>query len=187
MLNRKVIIATVIVMAIAAVTATASFAGSMTFGFRPGSLIADGEIWGWGFADKDVSLTARGYATALCQNGGGKVAPGRNPVYVNVVATNTFHTDVNGRTGVFLEAFETLQSAAPSPSPKTAGCPSSTWTLIGLSYRATNWTSATITARDSANGNVLITKNYACVTTFGPDTNGDGVAESVAVSCTETP
>ncbi len=187
MLKRKLIVATVAVLALAAITVTASYAGSMTFGFRTGSLIADGEIWGWGFADKDVQLTAQGYATALCQNNGGKIAPGRNPVYVAVTATGTFHTDVNGRTAVFLEAFETLQAASPSPTPKTAGCPSDSWTLVGLASHATNWTAANIVATDSADGSLLDQKNYSCVTTFGPDTNGDGVAESTGVTCTEVP
>lgn len=185
--NRRLAIVTVLVVLVALLTVNLVSAGTMTFGFKPGSIVAEGWIAGWGFADKDVTLTASGTATAMCQNNGGKQAPGRNPVYVSVTATGTFHTDENGKALVSLTGHDTLASVSPSPSPKTAGCPSDSWTLVGLSWRSTNWTATSVTAYDSATGALLATNNYSCTTTFGPDTDGDGVGEAVAINCTLVP
>jgi hypothetical protein len=146
--------------------------------FNLGSLIARGTLVGLGNQAAEVTLTAYGKVTALCQNKGGQQAPGRNPIVINTQQTRVFVTDQNGRALVEVRAPDpSFTNIKPSPTPKEAGCPNGNWAVVGVVDGSTNWTAARIVVKDEA-GRVQLDLSFTCTTFF---TNGI----STDVSCVQ--
>lgn len=157
----------------------AAFAGQPHFNslnFSIGSSLDFlGVIVGLGNENAQVNLTAVGTVTAICQNKGGKQAPGRNPISVQVEQTVTAFVDENGRATVLVEAHDpTSPEFAPSPTPKEAGCPNGNWIVVGILEHSTNWTAAYVQLLDEA-GIVQIDLSFTCTTFFE-----NGMATGVA-------
>jgi hypothetical protein len=167
---------------IAAVLVSTAGAGSFHFNsvsFSLGSLDMTGQLAGIGNSTAYVTLTGYGTVKALCENNGGNQAPGRNPIAMQVSQTSEFVTNSNGNALVQVSAQDpTLSQISPSPTPKTAGCPSSKWTVVGIVDGSTNWTGANIIVKDEY-GQIQANLSYKCATYF---TNG--VATSIA--CTQS-
>lgn len=179
MQRRSVSTALLIVILITLVTASIANAGGWSIGWGLGSLIADGWYAGLGNGDFNVTVTGYGTVTALCQNNGGNLAPGRNPVSFQVAQTGTFTADENGRISAVVAAPDpTLVDLTVSPSPKNAGCPSSTWTVVGLLVDHIDWTGAHVVVSEVASGAVKHDLSFTCDTVH----DADGVA--VDVDCT---
>ncbi len=168
-------------LSIAAILVSTAGAGSVHFtslSFSYGSLDMTGSLAGLGNNFYSATMTGYGTVTAICQNNGGNQAPGRNPISINVTQSETVTTDSNGNALVQIsDPDPTLSQISPSPTPKTAGCPSSQWIVVGIEYGSTNWTGANITVRD-INGVIQLSLNFTCTTTFN---NGAG-----NVSCTQS-
>ncbi len=152
--------------------AQAAQAGNFHFNsitFELGSLIARGTLVGLGNQAAEVTLTAYGKVTALCQNKGGNQAPGRNPIAVDTQETDHIFTDENGNAQVEVTAPDpTFADVEPSPTPKEAGCPNGNWTVVGLVDGSTNWTAARVVVKDES-GQVQLDLSFTCTTLF---TNG---------------
>jgi hypothetical protein len=122
----KVLLIVLIVSAVFMANAGLHFVGSVRV--SSGSLIVAADIAGFGNNTDTVTvtLTATGTGlTALCQNRGGNIAPGRNPVNVNVSASQIVSADRNGRASAeFYIPF--------LPSPRDAGCPNGNWRVVDL-------------------------------------------------------
>lgn len=104
---------------------------------------------GLGNGDIKIDISAVGSATALCQNpGGSSKVPGQNPVAVNVSGTVFLPGDAV-KNGSVLGVSATT-AAVPIPSTSQAGCPNSSWSVVGLSV---SYTSVTLTISQDANGN----------------------------------
>ena len=174
-------IAVVLALGLAGFLVQAARAGNFHFTnvfFQLGSLEMQGDLAGLGNQPAEITLTGYGSAQALCQNKGGRQAPGRNPIVVNTQRTAVFVTDESGHAEVLVTAPDpTLADVDPSPTPKQAGCPNSNWEVVGFAERSMNWTAATLVVRDEA-GVIQLSLSYACTTTFQ-----DGV--STAVACVE--
>jgi hypothetical protein len=182
-MNRKLVYSLLVVLLVASISVSLVNAGGWSFDWGLGSLWADGYVAGLGSGDVNVTLTAHGMVQAMCENNGGNQAPGRNPVYFEVTQTAVFSTDENGRADVFVEAPNpTVADVEPSPSPKDAGCPSDSWTVVGLRVEAIDWTDAHIVVTDAATGQVVKHDlTFTCDTYY----NADGIA--VDVDCWHTP
>jgi hypothetical protein len=149
-----------------------------SYAFRLGSLVLTGDLAGLGNAGATVTLIGRGTVAALCQNGAGQQAPGRNPIAIDVQQTNHFASDQNGHALVDVTLQDpTLLEIAPSPKPKQAGCPNGNWGVVGVVDGSTNWTAAEVIVADDA-GNVQVRLSFACTTFFE---NGVGVG----IQCVE--
>jgi opacity protein-like surface antigen len=182
-MKKRFALALSIALLVAAVLVPAVAAGGWGGSFGLGSLWFDGYFAGLGNNNAEVTLTATGTIYALCQNNGGNIAPGRSPVNIEVTATGTWLTDENGRADGMVEAFEpTIDSIPVSPSPKSLGCPSDSWTVVGFNTNTTNWTSANlyVTALDNPS-QVFFDLDFTCVTSF--DENG----VHTGVECTLAP
>jgi hypothetical protein len=134
-------------------------------------------VAGLGSDDAKVTLTGFGTAYALCQNNGGNIAPGRNPIQFDVAQVGVLNTDENGRADVQVAAPDpTLMNVAPPPTPKEAGCPNENWTVVGFDTARVDWTSAHILVVDAATGlEVKHDLTFTCDTYF----NADGAAPDV--------
>lgn len=178
-MHRKLIYSVLAVLLVASISFSLVNAGGWSFDWGLGSLWANGYVAGLGNGDVNVTLTANGTVQALCRNNGGNIAPGRNPVYFQVSQSAVYSTDENGRANVFVEAPNpTLANVATSPSPKSAGCPSDSWTVVGLRVEAIDWTDAHIVVTDATTGQVVKYDLYFTCDTYY---NADGVA--VDVNC----
>ena len=102
-----------------------------TLGFRGGSLEAWGSVVGLANETYWVALQATGTAHATCVNpGGSKEVKGRNPVDVTAERVDTVNTAADGSAFFSLEVDLTAADVLPSPSPKEAGCPNGSWTVV---------------------------------------------------------
>ena len=166
-MSRKVTLLLLILVIASAIV----YAGNVHFvggvSTSSGSFVAQGDAAGLGSGSYTFVLTANAQVTALCQNNGGHVAPGRSPINVSTASSDTFVSDSNGRTHVFLSAPDptVLTPPPPSPSPKDAGCPSNNWTVIGFEAGSTYWTGATLQAFDNANGALVLEISWTCAGT----------------------
>jgi hypothetical protein len=143
-----------------------------------GSLLMEGHLVGLGNEIAEVTLNGYGNVTALCENKGGKQAPGRNPIQVGVQETGVFASDSNGRALVAVIAPDpTAPEFAPSPTPKEAGCPNGNWPVVGIIEGSTDWTAASVIVKDET-GQVRLELLYACTTFFE-----DAIA--VGIECEE--
>jgi hypothetical protein len=143
-----------------------------------GSMLVQGSLVGLGNEGAEVTLFGYGTVMGLCENNGGKQAPGRNPVEVRVTETGVFHSDSNGRALVSVIAPDPeAPEFAPSPTPKQAGCPNGNWRVVGIVDGSTNWTGAEIIVKDQYN-QVRIHQTYTCTTFFE-----NGIAKNI--SCVE--
>jgi hypothetical protein len=145
-------------------------AGNFHFNFinfsLGGSLVMNGLLAGTGNSDSEVTLTGYGTVTAMCENKGGKQAPGRNPIAVNVQQTNVFSSDQNGHTLVEVHAPDpTSPEFEPSPTPKQAGCPNGNWKVVDIVDGSTDWTAATVVVKDGL-GAIQLDLSFTCTTTF---------------------
>jgi hypothetical protein len=119
------IIALTLVIGVLVAEAGVSFIGSASVG--GGSVVASGKAAGCGNENCDrVEMDIVGYGlTAWCQNNGGKIAPGRNTVSVDVSASATFFADANGQF-----PFNLRQEILPTA--EEANCPNGNWDVIDL-------------------------------------------------------
>ncbi len=183
-MQRKVALTTaVVIVLISLLSFSLANAGGWSIDWNLGSLIADGWFAGLGSGDVNVTLTGYGTVQAWCQNNGGNLAPGRNPVYFEVAQTGVYSTDENGRANVVITAPDpTLVNVAPSPSPKTAGCPSDAWAVVGLKVESIDWTGAHVVVTDAVTGAVVKHDlSFTCDTYY----DANGIA--VDVNCTHVP
>ena len=152
-----------IVLALAAVavmaSSTTAFAGSVhfkkplpTFSKDASSfaVTASGiNLSGLGNGDIKIDISATGSATALCQNpGGSSKVPGQNPVAVNVSGT-VFLPGNAIKNGSVLGVTATT-AGVPTPTTEEAGCPNSSWSVVGMTV---SYTSVTLTISQDGNGN----------------------------------
>jgi len=104
---------------------------------------------GLGNGDVKIDIFATGSATALCQNpGGSSKVPGQNPVAVNVSGTVFLPGNAikNGSvTGVIATT-----ASVPTPTTAEAGCPNSSWSVVGMSV---SYTSVRLVISQDGNGN----------------------------------
>jgi hypothetical protein len=135
-----------------------------TLSFSSGSFHVTGDLAGLGNTSITVRLDAYANVTASCQNGGGTVAPGRNPIHLSTVVTTSVVPDANGRTSIELVAQDPLTASPlpPSPSSKAAGCPNGNWKVVGFVPGSTQWTGALISVTDNGTGALLLQQRYAC-------------------------
>ena len=171
-----------IALALTLIGVTAAIAGNMSFQ-------SGGGQWGSGATFSFVivgagnvesaTVTAMfdGTAPALCQNKGGKVAPGQNPITVAAAGSALFPFDSNGRAeGTTDEVFPSF--ASPLPTAREAGCPNGNWTVIGPDASRVSWTSVHAVAVDDENNTAEI---FLICTTF-TRSNGTTFGECVEVS-----
>jgi hypothetical protein len=172
--SRSIFKAAIFLALVMALTlAQAAGAGKVHFNsiiFQLGSLVASGDMAGLGNDTFYVTLVADGTVKAMCQNKGGNLAPGRNPIRATIRQTDQYVTDRNGHVQVRVTAQDpTLAYFQPSPTPKQAGCPNGKWTVVGIQEGTTNWTGARILVKD-INGVSQFDQSYTCKTYF--DQNG---------------
>ncbi len=104
---------------------------------------------GLGNGDIKIDISAVGSATALCQNpGGSSKVPGQNPVAVNVSGTVFIPGDAV-KNGV-VTGISATTAGVPTPTTSEAGCPNSSWSVVGMSV---SYTQVTLTISQDANGN----------------------------------
>jgi hypothetical protein len=168
-------------LVMALLLAQAAGAGKVHFNSAPlfsiGSLVMNGNLAGLGNEVAKVTFTATGTVQAMCQNNGGKQAPGRNPIQAVITVTDYFTSTTNGLAPVEMTAPDpTLQDFPSSPTPKEAGCPNGKWKVVDIIQDLTYWTGARILVQD-IHDTVLIDLSYQCTTTY---VNGVG-----QVSCQE--
>ena len=177
---QRILLSGTVIGILVIVFVTATLAGNFHFNslnFDVGhSLVFEGVLAGLGNEEAEVSLTAVGSVTALCENRGGNQAPGQKPITVEVAQTIVVTTDSNGQAQVFILAPDpTSPDNEPSPTPKQAGCPNGNWKVVGIIDDSTDWTEARIVVTDD-DGIVQIDLSFTCTTFFE-----DGVA--VGVEC----
>jgi hypothetical protein len=137
-----VLLVTISLLTVVPAFARLTFAGGATTG--SGSLVAEARVAGVGSDGGlvDVSLTLKNTQAplvAMCQNKGGKQAPGQNPINVNLYQQQSLTLDSNG-SGIAHFHVEYLPTAAE------AGCPNDNWKVIDLlgylqvTLKATNTT-----------------------------------------------
>ena len=147
------------VLLIAMLAISPVYAGGVKVGFSSGSLIADGD--GFGFSSYDLvmlTLDAKGYAHVSCIDPGdnGNVVPGQNPIVaIDSQATGYVTSDKNGKFPVHLEV-------QPVVSPAEAGCANNNW-IVQIDW--VDWYWAAITITEVSTGNTLWYKEYACMST----------------------
>jgi len=146
------------VLLIAMLVVTPVAAGGVSVKWGAGSLIADGNGFGFSsFEEVQVTLVAKAIVHVSCLNpGNGSVVPGQNPtVAANVEATDFVTSDKNGKFPVLLEA-------DPVISVKEVGCPSNKW-IVQVDFEDWYWASITVT--QVSTGNTLWHKEFACTST----------------------
>ncbi len=178
-IGRIVLIAVIAALAVVSVALAGKFHFN-SINFSVGnSLVLSGDLAGLGNDTAEVRLIATGSVTAMCENPGGKQAPGRNPISVEVKQTEVYYTDSFGKADVSVLAPDpTAPGFEPSPTPKDAGCPNGNWTVVDIIDGSTDWTAAQVEVLDGA-GVIQIDQSYTCTTTFQ-----DGLA--VDISCVES-
>lgn len=127
-LKFSVVVLAFLLLIVVPVYARMHFVGDTSIG--SGSLTAHAKVAGVGGDGGDVLVTLSVASTgeplvALCQNKGKNIAPGQNPINVNVTASQTVFVLQNGSSDVDFHV-ELL------PTPEEAGCPNSNWTVIDL-------------------------------------------------------
>ena len=144
----------IVVLSVFAVSAQ-SISG--VFSFSRGSLILSGTIRGLGNVSNNAfysTLTGTAQVTALCQNRGGNVAPGQNPVVVLVSKTSPpLAPDSNGNADVWITITDAEVSAAfvaGSYSARDVGCPNNNWTVIGMENASARWVAATVNVYENS-------------------------------------
>ena len=161
-MTKRSIVITILVTAIVASVFVVQAGVGAQFGWYNGSLGMTAEIWGLGTG---AELTLEGFAevTALCQNNGGNVAPGRSPISYTDTVSFDLEIDENGRAviaqsdAVKVEdpTLSTFTETPVSPSAKELGCPSESWTAVGISVE---WVGARVTVNKyNGSGNLTET------------------------------
>jgi hypothetical protein len=104
---------------------------------------------GLGSGDIKIDISAVGSATALCQNpGGSSKVPGQNPVAVNV--SGTVFLPGNAVKNGTVSGVTATTAGVPTPTTQQAGCPNSSWSVVGMTV---SYTSVTLTISQDGNGN----------------------------------
>ena len=134
--------------------------------FSLGSLIAQGFATGVGNTDVTFELKAVGPADITCINNGSNSVPGQSSPRVSATGKqNVLGSDPrtkNGRT-----PFRTETDNPETVAWNVGGCPSPNWIgHVDFIY----WTDATISIYATNTGDLLITRNYTCITTRFPAT-----------------
>lgn len=129
------------------VFARLTFAGGVSTG--GGSLIAEARVAGIGADGGFFTVTLAAESTqaplvAMCQNRGGKQAPGQNPVHVSLYQQQALTINNNG-SGIAFFHIEYL------PNPVEAGCPNRNWTVVDLlGYLQVTMTAVNTTNNETA-------------------------------------
>ncbi len=145
------ILALVFILVATSAYASLHFVGGASIG--SGSLVANAQIAGFGNNTDTASVSLNVYGTnltALCQNKGGKIAPGQNPVNVDVDRTESVSPDRNG-------SASTSFHVSLLPTWSEAGCPNKNWSVVDL----LGYLRVTLTATDTATGDTD-TLAYEC-------------------------
>jgi hypothetical protein len=134
--------------------------------FSLGSLIAKGFATGVGNTDVTFELKGIGPADITCINNGSNSVPGQSSPRVTATGTqNVLGSDPetkNGRT-----PFSTETDDPETVAWDVGGCPSPNWIgHVDFIY----WKDATISIYATDTGDLLITRNYTCITTRFPAT-----------------
>jgi hypothetical protein len=132
--NRKIVGA--LVVSLLAVLALATFVVQASMHYPVTAVVVNSltfngsaSIYGYGSnTDFVVSTLKLGPSTltALCENGGGNIAPGQTSVIPNLTASSGFVPNSNGN---FFYQFPPINLL---PSVQAAGCPNAGWTVAGL-------------------------------------------------------
>lgn len=137
------VVATLLLLTVP-VFARLSFAGGVSTG--GGSLYANARVAGIGSDGGDVLVTLNVESTqeplvAMCQNRGGKQAPGQNPIPVSLsqAQTVTIETNGSGEASFYVEFL---------PTPTEAACPNHNWTVVDL----LGYLEVTLTGENITNG-----------------------------------
>lgn len=157
-LRRAAIIVAVAVVTILA-TSSAAVAGSVHFKKPAPTFSKDASsfavtasginLTGLGNGDIKIDISAAGSATALCQNpGGSSKVPGQNPVAVNV--SGEVFLPGNAIKNGSVSGISATTAGVPTPTTQEAGCPNSSWSVVGMSV---SYTSVTLTISQDGNGN----------------------------------
>lgn len=152
---------------------TAEAAISIIGSFGKGSIIFNGVARGLGNVNElsngghtvRVYMQAVAFVTAQCQNSGGNIAPGRNPIQMSLLAgPKQLIPDSNGNAPIFIEISPQVADSTPiSPTPKQAGCPNGNWTVTGIIPGSERWQSASIFV--TVDGAEVMRQNYRCTDT----------------------
>jgi len=146
-------------------TAAVAFAGKMHFTSNPtvtlGSLTVEGDLVGVGGGQGalvTVTGTAHAHVVAMCQNKGGNLAPGQNPVLAEATSTDVYGPVAdNGRVHVDLEIPDpTVADVVASLTAKSAGCPNGNWKVVGIDTSSVDWVFLNITATSPTNPTYVI-------------------------------
>lgn len=113
-----------------------------------------------------VTVSATGLVTAICENPEGNQVPGQNPISVEAEDSVTGVTNSGGRSKVVIEVPDsTFSEFEPLPTPDEAGCPEGNWEVVGIQDQPTNWTAARIVVVDGFEV-VQVDKSFTCITSF---------------------
>lgn len=165
-----------ILLAVAVFTSTASAGGGVGFKsvtFTPGSLVAEGDVYGIGGYKQGISvqLAATGDPVVLCTNQGGNESPGQNPSTVSATGTQFIGPQLITKKGT--APLDVTAETGPIAGTQ-GGCPNDNWSAQIVSV---SWTNATLSVYDNATNQLLLEKNYIC------DPNKQ---TATSVSCIET-
>ena len=133
-MNRKLV--GVLVVSLLAVLAQVTFVVHAEMHFPVTAVVVNSltfngtaSIYGYGSNTDFVVVTLKlgpSNLTALCENAGGKIAPGQTSVIPNLTASSGFVPSSNGN---FFYQFAPINLV---PSVQAAGCPNAGWTVAGL-------------------------------------------------------
>jgi hypothetical protein len=113
-----------------------------------------------------ITVTATGLVTVLCEDPEGNQVPGQNPISVESADSVMGVTNSGGRAKAVVEVPDPASSEIePAPTPEEAGCPDGDWEVTGIQDLPTNWTSARIVVLDGF-GVVQVDKSFTCTTSF---------------------
>lgn len=165
-MKRKLISSLLALMLLLLVILPVYAAISGVFNFTRGSIILSGVIRGLGNTNKNEVITvldATAQVYALCQNKGGNIAPGRNPISLTLnVQSEPLQADRNGvaSVNIVIDDPSTFAGTPVSPTPKQAGCPNGNWKVVGIQPDSVRWVSTKVVVLK--NGSQELVKSYSC-------------------------
>lgn len=173
--------ALLIALALTLLLTAAAIAGNMHFNSGGGSWSSpfhfQAVVVGVGSDAAWVDLTLHGSILAICENQGGKDAPGQYYVDVSIAHGPVYETvDDNGRAE--FDFFVPNPVYEPgSISAEEAGCPNGNWSVIDYVPDTQIWDTAVANARAEVDGAIFDTLELVCTATVNPDFTTSGTCE----------